>query len=138
MLGVAGAQLPRVGADSVALLPASPVSITSTGASVAVIDSAMIAASGARTLSELLLARVPGLSVRHQGGTEADGFEISSRGMRRLAVRVVGQDLLTWTEYEGSDPEVAPTSFDPLTAPAERFQAPLPRRVRVAIRMGVI
>jgi TonB-dependent SusC/RagA subfamily outer membrane receptor len=80
-----GAQLPRAAADSVALLPALQLSAASTGASVAVIDSAMIASSGARTLSELLLARVPGLSVRHRGGTEADGFEISSRGMGPVA-----------------------------------------------------
>jgi TonB-dependent SusC/RagA subfamily outer membrane receptor len=77
----AGAQLPRGRADSVALLPANRLSVANSGASVAVIDSATIAASGARTLSELLLARVPSLSVRHRGGTEADGSEISSRGM---------------------------------------------------------
>src|SRR5690348_7068055 len=71
----------RENGDSVSLLPAIAVSAASTGASVAVLDSATIASSGARTLSELLLARVPGLSVRHRGGTEADGFEISSRGM---------------------------------------------------------
>jgi TonB-dependent SusC/RagA subfamily outer membrane receptor len=77
----AGAQLPRGRADSVALLPANRISVANSGAFVAVIDSATIAASGARTLSELLLARVPSLSVRHRGGTEADGSEISSRGM---------------------------------------------------------
>jgi hypothetical protein len=52
-----------------------------TGASAIVIDSAEIAASGARTLSELLMARVPGLSVRHRGGMEAEGAEVSARGM---------------------------------------------------------
>jgi TonB-dependent SusC/RagA subfamily outer membrane receptor len=57
-----------------------PQGTPATGASVAVIDSAEIAASGARTLSELLIARVPGLSVRPRGGTELDGAEISSRG----------------------------------------------------------
>ena len=78
---IAEGQLPYQSSDSVALLPATRVASTSAGASVAVIDSAAIAASGARTLSELLVARVPGLSVRHRGGTEADGLEISSRGM---------------------------------------------------------
>ena len=81
LVNAAGAQLPRSTTDSVALLPALQLSAGSSGASVAVIDSAAISSSGARTLSELLLARVPGLSVRHRGGTEADGFEISSRGM---------------------------------------------------------
>jgi TonB-dependent SusC/RagA subfamily outer membrane receptor len=77
----AQAGLSRANGDSVSLLPAIAVPAATTGAFVAVLDSATIASSGARTLSELLLARVPGLSVRHRGGTEADGFEISSRGM---------------------------------------------------------
>jgi hypothetical protein len=52
-----------------------------TGASVTVIDSAEIAASGASTLSDLLMARVPGLSARYQGGMQAEGAEVSARGM---------------------------------------------------------
>ncbi len=51
------------------------------GATAFVIDSAQIAASSARTLSELLLARVPGLSVRFRGGTEGDGADVTARGM---------------------------------------------------------
>ena len=66
--------LPRITAHAQSPLPAS-------GASVIVIDSAEIAASGARNLSELLMARVPGLSVRHRGGMEAEGADISARGM---------------------------------------------------------
>jgi hypothetical protein len=82
--------LPRLVARAQA--PALP-----TGASVTVIDSAEIAASGARTLSELLMARVPGLSVRHRGGMEAEGAEVSARGMtsaRGFAPMVVIDGIL--------------------------------------------
>lgn len=81
VLPIAGvrAQSPRA-AESSAVLPGARVSSTTIGASVAVIDSAEIAASGARTLSELLMARVPGLSVRRRGGTEADGSAVYARG----------------------------------------------------------
>jgi TonB-dependent SusC/RagA subfamily outer membrane receptor len=51
------------------------------GATAFVIDSAQIAESGAQTLSELLLARVPGLSVRLRGGTKGDGADVTARGM---------------------------------------------------------
>jgi hypothetical protein len=63
----------------------------------------------------------------------ADGI-----GARRLAVRLVGQNVLTWTRYKGVDPEVGETSADPTLAPSELFQSPLPRRVRVEMRMGVM
>ena len=66
--------LPRITAHAQSPTPPS-------GASVIVIDSAEIAASGARNLSELLMARVPGLSVRHRGGMEAEGADLSARGM---------------------------------------------------------
>jgi hypothetical protein len=58
-------------------------------------------------------------------------------GMRRFAVRVVGQNLLTWTNYGGVDPEVGESSLDGSTAPTELFTSPLPRRVRVELRTGV-
>lgn len=54
------------------------------GASVFVIDSAEIAASNARTLSELLAARVPGLSVMRSGGSAAEGASVRMRGMHSL------------------------------------------------------
>lgn len=68
--------------DSVAILPGLRVSTRSLGASVITIDSATIARSAARTLSELLLARVPGLSVRPRGGAELEGAEIVARGLK--------------------------------------------------------
>src|SRR4051812_48568229 len=65
--------LPRLGARAqTPTVPGNaPVTITGapalpSGASMTVIDSAEISASGARTLSELLMARVPGLSVRYR------------------------------------------------------------------------
>jgi hypothetical protein len=80
--------LPRLGvrAQTPTAPGGAPVIVTGapalpTGASVTVIDSAEIAASGATTLSEMLIARVPGLSVRYQGGMEAEGAEVSARGM---------------------------------------------------------
>ena len=68
------------------LLAAAPVlalgaQAPTAGAAVAVIERAEIEASGARTLSELLTARVPGLSVRRRGGVEAEGSEVRSRGL---------------------------------------------------------
>jgi hypothetical protein len=50
---------------------------------------------------------------------------------------VIGQNLLTWTEYDGVDPEVGASSFLASEAPQELFQSPLSRRVRVEVRMGV-
>jgi hypothetical protein len=61
-----------------------------------------------------------------------------AHGARRLAVRVVGQNLMTWSQYDGSDPEVGSTSLDAAVAPIDVFQSPLPRRVRVEVRMGVM
>jgi TonB-dependent SusC/RagA subfamily outer membrane receptor len=116
----ASAQSPRASSDSVALLPATRVPVVNSGASVAVIDSAEIAASGARTLSELLLARVPGLSVRRLGGAEADGVEISSRGMiagtgvaPMLIIDGVIADAQQALRLPGTS--VAPSRFDDLT-----------------------
>jgi hypothetical protein len=71
----------RAHAESIAVLPAVHVPLRTIGASIGTIDSAEIVSSGARTLSELLLARVPGLSVRRRGGTEMDGSEVRARGM---------------------------------------------------------
>ncbi len=52
----------------------------SLGASVGVIDSAMIATSHARTLSELLEARVPGVSVMRSSGIVGAGSRVRLRG----------------------------------------------------------
>ena len=52
----------------------------SVGASVGVIDSAMIATSFARTLSELLAARVPGVSVMRSSGIVGGGSRVRLRG----------------------------------------------------------
>ena len=52
----------------------------SLGASTGVIDSAMIAASFARTLSELLMARVPGVSVMRSSGIVGGGSRVRLRG----------------------------------------------------------
>jgi hypothetical protein len=59
-------------------------------------------------------------------------------GARQLALRLIGQNLLTWTRYDGIDPEVGGTSPNPGEAPFELFQSPLPRRVRLELRMGVM
>jgi TonB-dependent SusC/RagA subfamily outer membrane receptor len=79
------AQLPgdsvRATVDSASIMPGARAPRRSVGAAVAVIDAEEIAASGARTLSELLMARVPGLSVRPRGGTEASGSELRARGL---------------------------------------------------------
>ena len=120
LLAHAAAQLPRESSDSVSLLPATRVPIPNTGVSVGVIDSAEIAASGARTLSELLLARIPGLSVRHLGGAAVDGFEISSRGMISAAgvaplliIDGIIADAHQALPLPGTS--VAPSRFDDLT-----------------------
>jgi hypothetical protein len=60
------------------------------------------------------------------------------KGVRRLAVRVIGQNLLTWTQYDGLDPEVGESSLQASVGPSELFQSPLPRRVGVEVRMGVM
>jgi len=52
----------------------------SLGASIGVIDSAMIASSFARTLSELLAARVPGVSVMRSSGIVGGGSRVRLRG----------------------------------------------------------
>ena len=52
----------------------------SLGASTGVIDSAMIATSFARTLSELLAARVPGVSVMRSSGIVGAGSRVRLRG----------------------------------------------------------
>ena len=57
---------------------------------------------------------------------------------RQFAMRVIGQNLLTWARYGGSAPEVGESSFEAGVAPSDRFQSPLPRRVRVEVSMGVM
>jgi TonB-dependent SusC/RagA subfamily outer membrane receptor len=52
----------------------------SLGASMGVIDSAMLATSHARTLSELLTARVPGVSVMRSSGIVGGGSRVRLRG----------------------------------------------------------
>ena len=49
------------------------------------VDSSEIAASGARSLSELLQARVPGLSVLRPGGAAAQGAQFRLRGIRSFS-----------------------------------------------------
>ena len=56
----------------------------SLGASTGVIDSAMIATSHARTLSELLEARVPGVSVMRSSGIVGGGSRVRLRGATGL------------------------------------------------------
>ena len=50
------------------------------------VDSTEIMASGARTLSDVLQARVPGLSVFKSGGTVGQGSSVRLRGTRSFAV----------------------------------------------------
>lgn len=57
---------------------------------------------------------------------------------RRLAVRVLGQNLLTRSESDGGDPVVGETSFLAHVGPSELFQSPLSRRLRVEVRAGVM
>lgn len=52
------------------------------GAALYTVDSTEIMSSAARTLSEVLQARVPGLSVLRSGGVSAQGAQVRSRGTR--------------------------------------------------------
>ena len=70
-------------ADSTRMVPIDPLRrapVNASGASVIVIDSAEIANSTARTFSELLQARRPGLRVFRQGGMASDGALVLLRG----------------------------------------------------------
>lgn len=75
-----------------ALLPARESAAQQRGAVVYTIDSTEIMSSAARTLSEVLQARAPGLSVLRSGGVAAQGAQIRSRG--------------THSFYMGSEPIV--------------------------------
>jgi hypothetical protein len=57
-------------------------------------------------------------------------------GVRRFSVRLVGQNLATWTRYSGIDPEVGTTQFRAINGMTDLFQGPLPRRVSVELRVG--
>jgi TonB-dependent SusC/RagA subfamily outer membrane receptor len=72
--------LPRATADTSDRLFGNHQLPRSLGASVGVIDSAMIASSFARTLSELLAARVPGVSVMRSSGIVGGGSRVRLRG----------------------------------------------------------
>ena len=76
----------------VALLPVRESAAQQRGAMVYTIDSTEIMSSAARTLSEVLQARAPGLSVLRSGGVAAQGTQIRSRG--------------THSFYMGSEPIV--------------------------------
>ena len=54
--------------------------VTTTGASTAVLDSALLIAPGSRTLSELLVARLAGVSVLHSSGVLGAGSRVRLRG----------------------------------------------------------
>src|SRR5215831_13960206 len=66
---------------SVSLVPgAAPISLKSTAASVAVLDSAALSSIAGRTLSDALTARLPGVSVMRSSGVAGTGSRISIRG----------------------------------------------------------
>ena len=77
--GAVGGMVWAVVDTSERLYGASKVPL-SVGASVGVIDSATIAASAARTLSDLLAARVAGVSVLRSSGTAGSGSRVRFRG----------------------------------------------------------
>src|SRR5690242_14100382 len=79
---VARAQTDSSRSTQVAALVRVPVN--QWGASVSVIDSAEISASTARTFSELLQARRPGLRVLRSGGLVSDGALVMLRGPTSL------------------------------------------------------
>ncbi len=62
------------------------------GAVVYTVDSTEISSSGARTLSEVLQARVPGLSIFKSGGVAGQGSTALARGTRSFAV--VGEPIV--------------------------------------------
>lgn len=101
-------------ASLVALLLAAasaPAAVRAQSASRIVLDSATIAESGARTLAELLAARVPGLSVTNLTGAPGIAAQVSSRaavgfsGSGRPALILDG--VLTRDDflYVGSSPD---------------------------------
>ena len=69
---------------STPIAPLSRVPASTWGAGVTVIDSAEISASTARTFSELLQARRPGLRVSRSGGLASDGALVMLRGPTSL------------------------------------------------------
>lgn len=79
-------QRPAPGAQSPvpATCPAAPGATSGPqrpdGASIGVIDSAMLAPAVARTLSDALTARLPGVSVMHSSGVAGTGSRIRLRG----------------------------------------------------------
>jgi TonB-dependent SusC/RagA subfamily outer membrane receptor len=77
---VHGVLLPRAIPDTSDRFFGSQQSSRSQGASMGVIDSAMVATSFARTLSELLEARVPGVSVMRSSGIVGGGSRVRLRG----------------------------------------------------------
>jgi TonB-dependent SusC/RagA subfamily outer membrane receptor len=79
-----GSVLPLAIRDTSDRLFGSQQTPRSLGASVGVIDSAMIASSHARTLSELLEARVPGVSVMRSSGIVGGGSRVRLRGATGL------------------------------------------------------
>jgi TonB-dependent starch-binding outer membrane protein SusC len=79
LASTAGAQSPAA-----ATCPAAPGAMSGPqrpgGASIGVVDSAMLAPAMARTLSEALTARLPGVSVMHSSGVAGTGSRIRLRG----------------------------------------------------------
>jgi outer membrane receptor protein involved in Fe transport len=80
--GAPRAQQPAASCNtSVSLVPgAAPISLKSTAASVAVLDSAALSSIAGRTLSDALTARLPGVSVMRSSGVAGTGSRISIRG----------------------------------------------------------
>lgn len=71
--------------DSIPLTSVLQVDASAFGGLAIVIDSAEIASSHARQLSEFLTARAPGVSVLRSGGVEAEGARVALRGPRSLS-----------------------------------------------------
>lgn len=80
----ASAQLPGGRGSCAASTPSLPGAAapphTATGADVAIVDSATMASGGGRTVSELLTARLPGVSVMRSSGVVGTGSRIRLRG----------------------------------------------------------
>ena len=63
---------------------------------------------------------------------------ISKAGLNRMRIYVQGQNLLTFTKYEGWDPEVS-TDFlnDNITSGCDFYSAPQPRSIVFGINIGL-
>ena len=57
-------------------------------------------------------------------------------GIRSATMNLNGRKLMTWTNYSGQDPEIAPVGGDPFYIGADNSKTPVPKVISFSINVG--